>query len=175
MNINQAGLDLVKEFEGLSLTVYTCPAGLPTIGYGHVLTPSSGGMETITEEEAEDLLRADLRTAEGAVERLIRVPLNENQFSALTSFTFNLGSGALQRSTLRHKLNAGDYDEVPDELLRWCYAGGRRLAGLLRRRTAEAALWATAYRNEDYKPEPHPTPASLPWWQAFSSNLARYP
>ena len=160
MNINKAGLELIQEFEGLSLTVYNDAAGFPTIGYGHLLTPTSGGLETITQAEADALLVKDVYSAECSVERLIRVPLNENQFSVLVSFTFNLGSGALQRSTLRHKLNAGDYDEVPDELLRWCYAGGLKLAGLLRRRTAESVLWGASYQSTNYIPEPRPVSAS---------------
>jgi lysozyme len=175
MNVNKAGLELIQEFESLRLNVYKDAAGLDTIGWGHLLTPEqrSGGMETITREEADVLLVKDLFVAERAVERHIRVPLDANQFSALVSFTFNLGSGALQRSTLRHKLNAGDYDEVPDELLRWCYAGGRKLAGLLRRRHAEATLWEASGQTAGSTPPPPPASAIQPWWRGLSNSLSR--
>ena len=96
----------------------------------------------IDRAEAEALLRLDLRGAERAVCRLIPAPLTEARFDALASFTFNLGAGALQRSTLRRVVNRGEHEAVPAELLRWVWAGGRRLKGLVRRRAAEAALYA---------------------------------
>jgi lysozyme len=138
-HITQAGIDLIKRFEGLSPTVYICPAGYPTIGYGHVVKPDerqqfAGG---ITTEQAETLLRQDVQTAESAVLRLITVPLTDGQFDALVSFTFNLGAGALQRSTLRRKINRRDYAAVPAEFRKWVWAGGRKLEGLVRRREAE--------------------------------------
>ena len=91
---------------------------------------------------AEELLRRDVESAERAVVRLIRVPLEDGQFDALGSFAFNLGAGALQRSTLRRKVNRGEHGAVPAEFRRWVFAGGRRLKGLVRRREAEAALYA---------------------------------
>jgi lysozyme len=139
MKINKEGLELVKEFEGLKLTAYLCPANVWTIGYGHTATARKG--MTITAERAEELLRQDIERFEKAVSRLVKVPLNENQFAALVSFTFNLGEGALQRSTLLRKLNAGDYDSVPTELNRWNQAGGKVLNGLVRRRKAEGELF----------------------------------
>ena len=107
---------------------------------------STGGpidldMEPITEAEAEALLIRDLESSEGWVRRLIKTALTENQYSALTSFTFNVGAGALQRSTLRMKLNRGEYQGAADEFPKWRIAGGRILAGLVRRRTAEKALF----------------------------------
>ena len=90
---------------------------------------------------AEELLRRDVETAERAVLRLIRVPLEDGRFDALSSFAFNLGSGALQRSTLRRKVNRGEHDAVPAEFGRWVWAGGRKRRGLMRRREAEAALY----------------------------------
>ena len=81
--------------------------------------------------------------AERAVLRLIKVPLTDGQFDALVSFTFNLGSGALQRSTLRRKVNREEHEEVPAEFLRWVWAGGRKLRGLVRRRAAESVLYQT--------------------------------
>ncbi len=88
----------------------------------------------IDETEAEVLLRRDVKTAERAVLRLIRVPLEDGRFDALCSFTFNLGSGALQRSTLRRKANREEHGAVPTEFRRWVWAGGRKLKGLVRRR-----------------------------------------
>ncbi|MBN8531559.1 MAG: lysozyme [Alphaproteobacteria bacterium] len=139
--ITQEGLDLIKRFEGFSETVYICPAGYPTIGYGHVVKPSENFSCGVSKVEAEDLLREDVQVAERAVLRLISVPLRDGQFGALVSFTFNLGSGALQRSTLRRKVNREDHEEVPAEFMRWVWAGGRKLKGLIRRREAEAALY----------------------------------
>lgn len=142
-HITQAGIDLIKRFEGFSHTVYICPAGYPTIGYGHVVKPQereqfAGG---ITTAQAEVLLRQDVQTAERAVLRLITVPLTNGQFDALVSFTFNLGAGALQRSTLRRKLNRRDHAIIPAEFRKWVWAGGRKLEGLARRREAEVYLY----------------------------------
>lgn len=137
--INQAGLDIIKHFEGLRLKAYKDSVGIPTIGYGHIKDVT---MDTvITEHEAEQLLKNDLEVVYRAISRLIRVPLTDNQFSALCSFVFNLGGGALQRSTLRSKINRGDNPE--GEWQKWCFAGGRKSKGLLKRRQAEAALYAT--------------------------------
>ena len=142
-HITEEGLDLIKRFEGFRPTIYICPAGWPTIGYGHVLRDServrfSAGID---ERAAEELLRFDVEIAERAVLRLIHVPLSDGQFSALVSFAFNLGAGALQRSTMRRKINREEYEAVPAEFRRWVWAGGRKLKGLMRRRAAEAALF----------------------------------
>ena len=141
--ITQQGLDLIKRFEGFSATIYTCPAGYDTVGYGHLVRLAERRQfeQGVTEQQAEDLLRQDVKTAEQAVLRLIHVPLTDGQFDALTSFTFNLGSGALQSSTLRRVINREQHDQAPAQLLRWVYAGGRKLKGLLRRREAEACLY----------------------------------
>ena len=121
-------------------------AGWPTIGYGHVVRDDERERfaHGIDEAAAEKLLRRDVETAERAVLRLIRVPLADGRFDALGSFTFNLGAGALQRSTLRRKVNRGEHDAVPAEFGRWVFAGGRKLRGLVRRREAEAGLYAGA-------------------------------
>src|SRR5512142_1052954 len=105
--VNQAGLDLVKQCEGLRTEAYRCPAGVWTIGYGHThgVVPDM----KVTADEAEDLLRKDLLEAGEQVERSVRAPLTDNQFSALVSFVFNVGVGNLESSTLLHRLNAGDY------------------------------------------------------------------
>lgn len=139
MHCNQAGLDLIKDFEGLHLTSYLCPAKIWTIGYGSTFAVMPG--MRITKEQAEDRLRKDLECSERAVDRLVTVPLNSNQFSALVSFTFNVGSGNLEKSTLLKLLNRGWYEQVPAQLLRWNKAGGEVMGGLSRRRAAEAKLW----------------------------------
>lgn len=145
-HITQAGIDLIKQFEGFWPTVYICPAGYPTIGYGHVVKPHERERfaKGITAEQAEALLRQDVESAERAVLRLITVPLTDGQFDALVSFTFNLGAGALQRSTLRRRVNRGDHAAVPAEFGKWVWAGGRKLQGLVRRREVEATLYATS-------------------------------
>lgn len=141
-HITQEGIDLIKRFEGFSPTVYFCPAGYPTIGYGHVVKKSEDFSDGVTQGEAEELLRLDAQIAERAVLRLITVPLTDGQFDALVSFTYNLGSGALQRSTLRRVINRQNHHNVPAQLMRWVWAGGRKLRGLVRRREAEALLYA---------------------------------
>lgn len=142
-HITQAGLDLIKHWEGFEPEVYLDAAGLPTIGYGHLLRPGESWPEGISKAAAEKLLAKDVQIAERAVVRLIKVPLADEQFDALVSFTFNLGSGALQRSTLRQKLNRGEYKAIPSELMRWVWAGGKKLKGLMRRRKAEGVLFAS--------------------------------
>lgn len=143
--INQNGLDLVKHFEGLYTDAYLCPAGVRTIGYGHTADVKLG--QCITEQEAENILQDDMREFAVAVEKTITVALNDNQFSALVSFAFNCGASSLRVSTLCRKLNAGDYDCVPTELSRWVKATDpstgkkRSLAGLVKRRAAEGALF----------------------------------
>ncbi|MGE4351943.1 MAG: lysozyme [Bdellovibrionales bacterium] len=133
------GVALIKEYEGLRLKAYRCPAHIWTIGYGHTRTvyPS---ME-ITEEEAEHLLYEDLFIVEQAIGRLVKVPLNDYQFAALVAFAFNVGIGNLEKSTLLRLLNRGWYEQVPAQLSRWNRSNGQVLGGLARRRAAEARLW----------------------------------
>ena len=144
-HINEHGIKIVKSFEGLSLLPYLCPANVWTVGYGATISRTGGpidlDMEPISEADAEALLLRDLEASEGWVHRLIKTLLSENQFSALASFTFNVGAGALQRSTLRMKLNRGEYQGAADEFPKWRMAGGRILAGLVRRRAVERALF----------------------------------
>lgn len=139
MHINAAGLELIKTFEGFSPTPYICPAGIRTIYYGHICRAweSYDG----TREQGEAYLRQDLTVAEDAVPRLIKVHLTENQFSALVSFVFNLGSGSLQRSTLRSKLNRREYMSASGEFEKWVYAAGKKLSGLVARRECERKLF----------------------------------
>jgi len=122
-----------------------CPAGYPTIGYVHLVTEANKEqfLDGVDEDEALELLRKDVAVAERAVLRLITVPLTQGQFDALVSFTFNLGSGALQRSTLRQKVNREEHDDVPAEFMKWVWAGGRKLKGLVKRRKAEAAIYTS--------------------------------
>ena len=142
-HITQEGLDLIKRFEGFSPTIYICPAGYPTIGYGHMVREEEQERfeDGIDEQVAEELLQRDVRWAEQGVLRLINVPLTDGQFDALVSFTFNLGTGALQRSTLRRKVNREEHAQVPREFMQWVWAGGRKLAGLTKRRYEEASLY----------------------------------
>jgi len=143
--ISEKGLHLVIAFEGFSPKAYKCPAGVWTIGYGHTGGVVEGA--TINSKEALQVLRNDMKVAEGYVSRLVKVPLNDNQFDALVSWTFNLGPGALSASTLLKRLNTGDYASVPNEMVRWANIQDPKtgqmtpLPGLLRRRRAEAALW----------------------------------
>ena len=138
--INAAGLALVKAYEGLRLESYQDSGGVWTIGYGH--TRSAGPGDIISAQRAERLLESDLMAAEQAVERLVKVPLTDNQFSALVSFVFNLGERAFAKSTLLRKLNEGGYGLVPACLKSWIFDNGRVLPGLVKRRAAEAALWS---------------------------------
>lgn len=135
-----AGRSLIKAFEGFASTVYVCPAGYPTIGYGHVVQPGESFGE-LTQDEGDALLVRDLPRYERAVCRLIEVPLSDPCFDALVSFTFNLGEGALAASTLRRLANAGRLDDAAAQFDRWVFAGGRKLPGLVRRRAAERAMW----------------------------------
>ena len=145
-HINEHGIEIVKNFEGISLKPYLCPANVWTVGYGATVSRPTGGpidpdMEAISEDEAETLLIRDLENSEGWVSRLIKTALTENQFSALTSFTFNVGCSALMPSTLRMKLNRGEFQNAADEFPKWKFANKRILAGLVRRRAAEKALF----------------------------------
>ena len=144
-HISKQGLDLICRFEGFSPIIYMCPAGYPTIGYGHLITEANKEqfLDGVDEDEALDLLRQDVAVAERAVLRLIAVPLTQGQFDALVSFTFNLGAGALQRSTLRRKVNRQDHAEVPREFAKWVWAGGKKLNVLVKRRKAESQLYIT--------------------------------
>lgn len=137
---NQNGLLLIKSFEGLRLKAYRDAVGIWTIGYG-TTRGVQPGME-ISEEQAEAFLQEDLARFEQAIADSVKVPINDNQFAALVSFTYNVGSGALRSSTLLRLLNAKDHVRaIADQFPRWNKAGGRVLAGLTRRRNAERALF----------------------------------
>lgn len=140
MKTSQNGIDLIKHFEGFCQNPYNCPGGYKTIGYGHVIKEGEA-FSNIDQVQGEELLVKDLIQAEKAVHRNIKIELKQNQFDALVSFTFNLGGGALQCSTLRQKINRQEHDLVANELKKWIYAGGKKLLGLKLRREAEAELY----------------------------------
>ena len=154
--INESGLNLIKEFEGYRDTAYLCPGNVWTIGWGHTVFVKQG--DTCTLAQAERWLRDDVAWAEDTIDGFVDVPLNENQFSALVSWSFNVGRGATISSTLLRLLNEGDYSRVPEQLRRWKRAGGEVSNGLIRRREAEIALWL--------KPVlvPESDPAPLTFW-----------
>jgi GH24 family phage-related lysozyme (muramidase) len=138
----QPAVELIKKFEGCRLEAYLCPAGVWTIGYGHTGTNVKAGLK-ITQADAEALLLSDIERFARAVDTWIKVDLTNNQRCALISFTFNVGIGALQESTLRKRLNNGE-DPVKvamEELPRWNKGDGKILEGLVRRRRAEVELF----------------------------------
>lgn len=144
---NEAGVGLIKNYEGLHLAPYLCHAKVWTIGYGHTRTVRSG--MTITPDQADQLLDDDLRLVERAVQRLVTVKLNDNQFAALVSFTFNVGIANFERSTLLALLNRGWYEQVPAQLMRWNRVSGEIMGGLSRRRAAEGRLWNMPINKEE--------------------------
>ena len=146
-HITQRGLDFIKQFEAFSEYPYYCPANKLTIGYGHVMLESETITEPLSEEDGELLLKKDVQSAERAILRNINVPLSDGQFDALVSFTFNCGAGALQRSTLRMKINREEYGEAAEEFPKWCKMGGKTSKGLLRRRLAEKEIFGGTILN----------------------------
>jgi lysozyme len=141
MELSAAGLDLIKRSEGFRSHTYEDVAGFPTIGYGHLLLPHETFPNGITEPQAAEMLVQDARNAEQVVARLVKVPLTQGQFDALTDFCFNLGAARLASSTLLKVLNAGHYESAKEQLLRWDEAAGHVNAGLKARRQAEFELW----------------------------------
>ena len=178
--LSDTGLRFIADFEGFRPNLYNDAAGHCTIGYGHLVHRGvcNGGEPEefrrpagITQVRALELLRADAADAARAVNRLVRVPLDQDQFDALVSFTFNVGEGALRDSTLLRELNAGRYDAVPAQLNRWTRAGGRILSGLVRRRAAEGALFSrgglpASGAGATQPTAPGPPPATAPQGQA---------
>lgn len=138
--INDAGLALIKESEGLRLTAYQDTGGVWTIGYGRAHGVNRG--DSCTAEQAEAWLREDLAEAEETVDRLVDVPLHDNQFAALVSFVFNVGFVLFSKSTILRKLNEGGYDLVPTYLRAWVFDNGKQQPGLVKRRAAESQLWS---------------------------------
>jgi len=136
---------IAKKFEGFSLKPYKDPVGFPTQGYGHLLSRDKtlplSTWPDITEAQAVKWLENDARNAKRAVNRLCPGVTLDTQIAALTDFTFNLGGGYLEISTLRRRINRGEEPRDPDEFMKWVYAGGVKYAGLVRRRQAESILY----------------------------------
>ena len=142
------GLDLIKHFEGCELTSYVCPSGIYTIGYGHTGDVLPG--QTITQAEADALLKEDVKKFEQGVDKYTNAPLNQSQFDALVSFTFNVGLGAYRDSTLLRLLNGNDYEGAAGQFGRWVNGANGPLPGLVRRREAEEKLFRQdGWPNED--------------------------
>lgn len=144
--VSKVGIDLIKSFEGLFLKPYLDPIKIPTIGYGTIEYPDSKRVTMqdpeITEEKALELLEHEVNKKAASIESAVKVSINDNEFAALAAFSYNVGTGALQSSTLLKLLNAGaDRVAVADQFLRWDKAGGQQLPGLTRRRQAERSLF----------------------------------
>lgn len=156
MAISKNGVQFITEREGSRSKMYLDSAGLPTIGVGHLLTKSENtsgkinisGVNVVwrnglTANQIAQLLNQDLDRFENAVNKYVKVPLTQNQFDTLVSFSFNVGIGAFSTSTLLKRVNARKYADVPDQLKRWKFAGGRVVPGLSNRRELEIELWAS--------------------------------
>jgi lysozyme len=160
MKMSEQGVHLLTQWEGFKTKIYKDSAGLPTIGVGHLLTRdelTSGKIyiksicglvelpiryaSGLTNEQVEALLKQDLAKFEKAVNDLVTVELTQYQFDALVSFAFNVGIGSFKNSTLLKRVNAKMFSEVPTQFLRWTYAGGKQIKGLINRRNNEIALW----------------------------------
>ena len=156
MNVSPKAINMIKHHEGVRVNPYRCPAKLWTVGVGHVMFPEQGklkiedrdafippadALRKYTMEEVDGILRNDLDRFERGVEKFCPVPLTQGMFDGLVSFSFNVGLGTLQRSTLRQKLLRGDKAGAAEELLKYCMAGGKILKGLQHRRIDERALF----------------------------------
>ena len=139
MNLGYKGTKILKYSEGCKLTAYQDSVGVWTIGYGHTKGVYEG--MTITQEEAEQMLLTELEEYEGYVEKYVTVPLTQNQFDALVVWVYNLGPTNFRKSTLLKELNSGNYTAAGQEITKWNKAGGKVLAGLVKRREAEALLF----------------------------------
>ena len=146
-HINEAGLGIIKSFEGFASSPYLCPANRWTIGFGSTWdikgNAVTGSHLPVTRDEAGRLLAREVRHVEGAINKLVKSELTENMFSAIASLVYNIGTGNFQRSTLKMKLNRGEYENAADEFPKWRKAGGRILKGLVRRRAEERQLFLT--------------------------------
>ena len=180
MKVSQAGIDLIKQFEGCKLTAYRDTGNVLTIGWGH--TSEAGppavkeGMK-ITQEEANSIFAADVGKFSEGVAGLIKVAVTQKQFDALVSFAYNVGIPQFSTSTLLKKLNSGDYEAVPPQLMRWTKDNGKEISGLVRRRRAEAALWRDIDENaqtpkEEQGAKPTPPEPSKTMVQSREGNAA---
>jgi len=144
MSVSNKGVDLICEFEGKRLVAYDDGVGVWTIGFGTIKYPSGNRVkkgDTCTLEQAKEYMRHDLIEFEHAVNSSVKAPLNQNQFDALVSLAYNIGSSAFKSSTLVKKLNAGDYQGAADQFNVWVNAGGKRMQGLVNRRDKEKLLF----------------------------------
>ena len=156
MNVSPKAIEMIKHHEGVRQKPYQCPARLWTVGVGHVMYPEQGrlkledrdafqtrpeDMRIYPMQEVDDILKLDLQRFERGVERFCPVPLTQGMFDGLVSFSFNVGLGTLQRSTLRQKVLRGDKEGAAEELLKYCMAGGKILKGLQNRRIDERAVF----------------------------------
>ena len=156
MKVSPKAIEMVKHHEGVRFKPYRCPARLYTVGVGHVMYPEQGKLKiedrdgfplrpednrVWTKDEVDAILKADLARFEKGVATYCTIPLTQGMFDALVSFSFNVGLGTLQRSTLRSKLNRGDKLGAADELLKYCLGGGKILKGLKNRRIDERAMF----------------------------------
>ena len=163
MQINQSCINFIKKHEGVIDHIYMDHVGFLTIGCGHLCQENDFYLKNfslkeakqllindklyaralfkISKRETDFLLGVDLQKSASSIFKLIKAPISQNQFTALMSFTFNLGGGALQRSTLRQKLNRLDYTGASKEFEKWIYAGGKKSKGLLKRRREERILF----------------------------------
>jgi len=156
MKVSPKAIEMVKHHEGVRFKPYRCPARLYTVGVGHVMYPEQGKLKiedrdgfplrpednrVWTKDEVDAILKADLARFEKGVATYCTVPLTQGMFDALVSFSFNVGLGTLQRSTLRSKLNRGDKLGAAEEFLKYCLAGGKILKGLQNRRIDERAMF----------------------------------
>jgi lysozyme len=147
MNMTDEGLDLIKQFEGFRTAAYRDPVGVWTIGYGHTSMagePAVAAGLVVTEAEASEILARDVALFAKGVRQLLRIDVTDGQFSALVSFAYNVGLGALKKSSVLTAVNARDFAAVPRRLQLWTKAGGHVLPGLVKRRAAEAALFTAS-------------------------------
>ena len=186
MKLSSTGLDLIKHFEGCSLEAYYCPSNILTIGYGHTGSDVYEGL-VISQAEADQLLVKEVERFEDAVERIIEVALNQNEFDALVSFTYNCGEGALNSSTLARRLNAGE-EKGPvfkQELPKWVNGANGPLEGLVRRRNAEVELATTPVEGslgrafildavKYYVSMPHQDEAFIGLWNHLDAELQEW-
>lgn len=198
MALPKEAIALIKSFEGYlkrlndgtdRVKPYLCPANVPTIGYGNTRYPDGRKVRMsdppITEAVASEYFASELREDEASVDRLLKRQLHELSRGATVSFTYNCGAGALAKSGFLRAVNAGRWDDVPRELAKWRMGGGRVLAGLERRRRAEAALFlkgvAAAKRGDlpakpaptikENQPSPAPVPVRRGFWRSFFDRL----
>jgi len=139
MKTSEEGKTLIKKFEGCKLEAYLDAVDVPTIAYGRTKDVKIG--DICTQQQAEDWLEEELVEYEGYVNEAVKVELTQPQFDSLVSWTYNLGPSNLNRSSMLRVLNTSDYDNVPEQIMRWNKAGGRVLPGLVRRREAEAEMF----------------------------------